>query len=78
MCQYQSGCRGLSHVCVRVQMVALAVGGVVVGAMTAGVGLVAPMVVVGITAAAGSGATVYGVSVPAMTFWLRESRRLAD
>jgi hypothetical protein len=51
------GLRALSS-----QMVALAVGGVVVGAMTAGLGLVAPMVVVGIGAAAGGGATVYGVS----------------
>lgn len=43
-------------------MVAMAVGGVVVGAMTAGLGLVAPMVIVGITAATGSGAAVYGAA----------------
>ena len=43
-------------------MVAMAVGGVVVGALTAGVGLVAPMVIVGVTAAAGGGGVVYGAS----------------
>jgi len=43
-------------------MVAMAVGGVVVGAMTAGLGLVAPMVIVGLTAATGSGAAVYGAA----------------
>lgn len=44
-----------------VQVVALVAGGVLVGAMTAGLGLVAPMVIVGVTAAAGGGATAYGV-----------------
>ena len=39
-------------------MVAMAVGGVVVGALTAGIGLVAPMVIVGVTAAAGGGGVV--------------------
>ncbi len=43
-------------------MVAMAVGGLVVGAMTAGLGLVAPMVIVGVTAATGSGAAVYGAA----------------
>lgn len=45
----------------RLQVVAMVAGGVLVGAMTAGLGLVAPMVIVGVTAAAGGGATAYGV-----------------
>jgi len=46
------------------KVAAVAVGGVVVGALTAGIGLVPYIAVVGAAAVAGAGGVAYGISKP--------------